>query len=1250
MPSSVEDAFRHLHLVEAMRTNDVQAITTHLINFPLQASSLPPLTAAGPSPSQQLLPSYGSPLHLLISLCNASVIQSVLAHPEVQPRLPVWINARNSDGETPLHVAARLGRTDIVEALFAVPGVDDTLPDNDGRTIDRVAKGERLAFLILTHRMHFAEKITRQIRTHLSTPSYQLIIDLFNADPRANAYLARGWFDINAPIDTEAEMSILHFAAKADDIVLVNWCLAKGADPGVKDRKGKKPVDLTPKKDSKTKERLRTAIAQAPIMSGSLPEATSSVTPGTLLVQQDAPTLRGQLFKWTNYAIGYKSRYFVLEHGNLSYYKTATDYPLACRGSISTMIANVVLPDSSDKSRFDVVGKGSVRYALKARSPADAKKWVWALMESKKFMVDRAKRSSVAPTSTGSSILLIEEHTNTVKDGDEDAEIDVEEEWDAEELSKKAPLDDSYAESLAVPTLTEADARSAHSTNSAASMVSQASFPSPSTHVVNARTPADVPSLAQDFQTLRFTLTVQMDVQQRLVNSLVTALQHQQEEQVPDDVDFANISSALASSSQHIQQTIGRIIERAEKRDRYWMKRWRREKEGRKTLEDIIQRILSSEAATLSKSGGPGSDEATSGGESAGASLTVPVTMSETASFSSVTDDDFDSDSEDEADVFYDALEQNSNGGTLRRDHTRREPSSRKGTAFVENVFGFEPLDDVAPEQQLIEKEAAQLARELSVISSRHSSFAHRPTSSQQVLLHAPGYPALTELRTALPLDPTSPKPVLSIWGFLKSAIGKDLSKVTLPVFFNEPLSMLQRMCEDVEYVDLLSVASVVGKYGSPVVSPESTSDPVARDALKNLAVPFDVLSRLTGEESSLIRLMYVGAYAMSNYSSTVNRVQKPFNPLLGETYELVRPDKQYRYLSEQVCHHPPISACYCDSPDYAFWTEVNVKSKFWGKSLEICPAGLCHVVLPVWGDSTANKSDDATGSGDQQQRPSQHSVGDERYEHYTWKKVTTTVNNLIMGTLYIEHSGDMVIRNHRTNEECTLTFKPNSSGWMGSGGKKGKNLIVGTVKDRNGVVRWNIEGRWDEGLTATRVGTATGQAPSTLALWRRAPLPPNPEKNFHFTYFANSLNQGTPILNRLLPRTDSRLRPDQKAMERGEWQRADEYKEKVEKAQRERRRLIVEEYERTGKPSGPVHSFDTQGVIPIGEDWWTPRWFVREIETDTGEPHWRFTGEYWKSREKLLKASVGSDGLVLKDGDSAEAKWPEWVLDIFQV
>lgn len=34
--------------------------------------------------------------------------------------------------------------------------------------------------------------------------------------------------------------------------------------------------------------------------------------------------------------------------------------------------------------------------------------------------------------------------------------------------------------------------------------------------------------------------------------------------------------------------------------------------------------------------------------------------------------------------------------------------------------------------------------------------------------------------------------------------MGKDLSRICLPVFFNEPLSSLQRIAEDMEYSELL--------------------------------------------------------------------------------------------------------------------------------------------------------------------------------------------------------------------------------------------------------------------------------------------------------------------------------------------------------------------------------------------------------------------------------------------------------------
>lgn len=42
----------------------------------------------------------------------------------------------------------------------------------------------------------------------------------------------------------------------------------------------------------------------------------------------------------------------------------------------------------------------------------------------------------------------------------------------------------------------------------------------------------------------------------------------------------------------------------------------------------------------------------------------------------------------------------------------------------------------------------------------------------------------------------------------MKNCIGKDLSKIPMPVNFNEPISMLQRLTEDYEYTELLDKAA----------------------------------------------------------------------------------------------------------------------------------------------------------------------------------------------------------------------------------------------------------------------------------------------------------------------------------------------------------------------------------------------------------------------------------------------------------
>lgn len=48
----------------------------------------------------------------------------------------------------------------------------------------------------------------------------------------------------------------------------------------------------------------------------------------------------------------------------------------------------------------------------------------------------------------------------------------------------------------------------------------------------------------------------------------------------------------------------------------------------------------------------------------------------------------------------------------------------------------------------------------------------------------------------------------VSVITLLKDLIGKDLARISMPVYFNEPLSMLQKISETFEYCDILDLAS----------------------------------------------------------------------------------------------------------------------------------------------------------------------------------------------------------------------------------------------------------------------------------------------------------------------------------------------------------------------------------------------------------------------------------------------------------
>lgn len=51
----------------------------------------------------------------------------------------------------------------------------------------------------------------------------------------------------------------------------------------------------------------------------------------------------------------------------------------------------------------------------------------------------------------------------------------------------------------------------------------------------------------------------------------------------------------------------------------------------------------------------------------------------------------------------------------------------------------------------------------------------------------------------------------------------------------------------------------------------------------------------------SIERMLHVAAFAVSSYSGTNNRTLKPFNPLLGETFEFQYPEEGWRGIAEKV-------------------------------------------------------------------------------------------------------------------------------------------------------------------------------------------------------------------------------------------------------------------------------------------------------------------------------------------------------------
>jgi hypothetical protein len=320
-----------------------------------------------------------------------------------------------------------------------------------------------------------------------------------------------------------------------------------------------------------------------------------------------------------------------------------------------------------------------------------------------------------------------------------------------------------------------------------------------------------------------------------------------------------------------------------------------------------------------------------------------------------------------------------------------------------------------------------------------------------------------------------------------------------------------------------------------------------------------EILNRAGREENSAMRLALVAGFALGGFSMNVHRTLKPFNPLLGETFEYIDNELGFRYFAEQVSHHPPISSCYVDSEHYIFYTNSNAKSNFSlaKGALEFHPTGRTFIVFKKFNETIS------------------------------LTKPKAVVRGLLLGNMRLDCYGKVMIMNHFTEETCELEFI--EEGLFSS---KDKGKMIGAVYDKDRKVQIKLEGNWLSHLDVI-YRDDEGNFTKRETIWKKIQIEGNEEERYFFTEFAINLNGLNDELKNALPPTDCRFRPDLRALENQDIDLASSEKHRLEEKQRASRKNMEKNH--------TVYK---------------PMYFEETYDELNGELVYRYCRDYWKDRE----------------------------------
>ena len=198
--------------------------------------------------------------------------------------------------------------------------------------------------------------------------------------------------------------------------------------------------------------------------------------------------------------------------------------------------------------------------------------------------------------------------------------------------------------------------------------------------------------------------------------------------------------------------------------------------------------------------------------------------------------------------------------------------------------------------------------------------------------------------------------------------------------------------------------------------------------------------------QSKVERFHLLMAFIVSTLSTHLERMSKPFNPLLGETYELkTEGNSSFHYVAEQVSHHPPVSALFVRGQTWTLSANVEPKVKFQGTNVVAISEG--RWILRIRNLSGLSRSTSQS---------SFHSCNNEQdeeivEEEYTWRTPSVLVHNILFGRLWCEFQGSIDLKHTQSQWHSMLTIKSHS--WFASHSAKTADMFKFTGFIYNGTL-----------------------------------------------------------------------------------------------------------------------------------------------------------------------------------------------------